>query len=99
MTASLPICVGIGNSFVTARHTAFTYKGIGIYRRLRTATAHTGRRCRVSSLSPALTGILTWIMSDKLGLHYMLTQPLITLIVMAWTFAGNQFWAFASHAA
>jgi putative flippase GtrA len=45
-----------------------------------------------------LTGILMWIISDKLGLHYMLAQPLITVIVMMWTFAGNRFWTFASHA-
>ena len=44
-----------------------------------------------------LTGILMWILSDEFGLHYMLAQPLITLIVMVWTFAGNRFWTFAGN--
>jgi len=46
-----------------------------------------------------LTGILMWVLSDNLGLNYLLAQPLITGIVMIWTFAGNRFWTFAEHAA
>jgi putative flippase GtrA len=42
-----------------------------------------------------LTGVLMWILSDRLGLYYMLAQPLITVIVMVWTFLGNRFWTFA----
>ena len=45
-----------------------------------------------------LTGVLMWVLSDKLGLYYMLAQPIITLIVMVWTFVGNRFWTFAEHA-
>jgi putative flippase GtrA len=44
-----------------------------------------------------LTGVLMWILSDKLGLHYMLAQPLITGVVMIWTFMGNRFWTFADR--
>ncbi len=46
-----------------------------------------------------LTGILMWILSDRLGVHYMLAQPLITSVVVIWTFAGNRFWTFAHHVA
>jgi len=45
-----------------------------------------------------LTGVLMWVLSDQLGLYYMLAQPLITVIVMVWTFLGNRFWTFAEHA-
>jgi putative flippase GtrA len=44
-----------------------------------------------------LTGILMWVLSDELGLYYMLAQPLITVIVMVWTFFGNRFWTFAER--
>ncbi len=44
-----------------------------------------------------LTGVLMWILSDRLGLNYMLAQPLITVMVMFWTFAGNRFWTFAER--
>jgi putative flippase GtrA len=44
-----------------------------------------------------LTGVLMWILSDQLGLYYMLAQPVITVIVMFWTFVGNRFWTFAEH--
>jgi putative flippase GtrA len=45
-----------------------------------------------------LTGALMWLLSDQLGLYYMLAQPLITVIVMVWTFIGNRFWTFAESA-
>lgn len=46
-----------------------------------------------------LTGVLMWILSDTFGVHYMIAQPVITVIVMFWTFAGNRFWTFAEHEA
>ena len=44
-----------------------------------------------------LTGVLMWILSDQFGLYYMLAQPLITVIVMFWTFIGKRFWTFAEQ--
>ncbi len=42
-----------------------------------------------------LTGVLMWVLAEKLGLYYMLAQPLITGVVLIWTYLGNRFWTFS----
>lgn len=50
-------------------------------------------------LTVALVGFLVngacmHLLVDTLGLHYVLSQILVTMIVLLWTFAGNLLWTF-----
>jgi putative flippase GtrA len=41
-----------------------------------------------------LTYLIMHLLTDRLGIHYLIAQLVTTGIVLVWTFLGNRYWTF-----
>lgn len=48
----------------------------------------------VASAGLMLNTVFMWIGIELLGLHYLISQIITTVLVLIWSFLGNRYWTF-----
>ena len=71
-----------------ALHYRFTFRSNKRHRESLTKFA------MVAAVGLAINTFLMWLGVDVIGIHYLLSQVLATVLVLLWNFCANRYWTF-----